>query len=140
MEAVLGSFCEKTTSQIVTIAKPRGPIDAALLSQAVIKVEDFTIYPADPRQQAILTAVSESDDLTLKYLDLGYHTFTGVSPSILGAAAMRLDTLGSRSITAAQLEEILTRLATTGNSKLRVLNIFRSEVFLDLSHLPPKIC
>ena len=102
VEAVLKAVCEGTTSKLKSlfIWNTQGSTDAALLSRASVKVEKFTLRSEQTSKmqlQFILTAVVESGDLALKTLDLGYkNNLAGISPEILGGAAMRLETLRVR--------------------------------------------
>ena len=114
-------------------------IDADLLSRAVVKVETCVIVGGHCRQQeAIFTAISQSQDLVLKRLETT-HVEAG-SPAVIAAAAPKLEGLSRDCSTAAQVEEVLTKLATTEDSKLRDLWFGEphGEVF-DISHLSPEV-
>ena len=118
-------------------------IDAGLLSRAVVKVETCVIVGGHSRQQeAIFTAISQSQDLVLKRLDAS-HVGAG-SPVVIAAAALKLEGLSLDWSTAAQVEEVLTRLGNTEGSKLRELwfggsaSRWFGEEF-DISHLSPEV-
>ena len=150
VESVLRAVIEGTTPNLKTlhVHLEEGPdsTDAALLSQAALKVEKFSVTGSQASQvQAILTAVSQSEDIALKDLHLGddpddFIDLSGVSPDILGRAAVKLETLTGRArLSSAQLEEIFTRLATTGQSQLRELDVADIVGDTDLSHMDPEI-
>ena len=146
VESVLRAVIEGTTTNLkalyVNLEEGQGSTDAALLSRAALKVETFSISGEQGSQvQAIITAVTESDVLTLKNLDLGLGSLADVSPDILGIAAVKLETLsGGGSVSSAQFEEILTRLAATEESKLEKLEVdVGSHLTPDLTHMDPDI-
>lgn len=89
-----------------------------------------------------LMNTSQSHDLTIKNLDLGFHAenLGGLFPDILGRAALKLDSLSCGPPSSAQLEEILIRLglAANGDTQLKELDI-DSRDSLDLSHMNPEI-
>ena len=95
VESVLRAVIEGTTSQLKTLHVRFVPdsTDVALLSQAALKVEKFSVTGSQASQvQAVLTAVSQSEDLALKDLHLGddldFIDLRGVSPDILARAAV----------------------------------------------------
>ena len=109
------------------------------VSQAVLKVEKLWINGLQTgrtgQREAILRAVIEAQDFHLKYLYLGSKV-SEVSPDLLASAALKVDTLEFDGSTPGQVGEILTRLASTEDSKLRVLDLGFECV--DISHLPPE--
>ena len=151
VESVLRAVIEGTTSQLKTlhVRFVLDFTDAALLSQAALKVEKLSVTATGfkaSQVQAVLTAVSQSEDIALKDLrldddpdDPDFIDLRGVSPDILGRAAIKLQSLvGDLLLSSAQLEEILTRLATTGESQLRELDVaFTGDT--DLTHMDPEI-
>jgi len=75
---------------------------------------------------------------------VGHFTnLTGVSPDVLGLASVKLETLTGADVSSAQIEEILTRVATTGESKLKKLVVATEDMgntgLLDLTHMDPEI-
>ena len=76
-------------------------------------------------------------DIALKTLELS--DIAQVSEDILTRAAVKLHTLLVHNPTTTLLEEILTRLATTQDSKLRRLELPFNGQRKDLTHLHPKI-
>ena len=111
-------------------------VDWGLLSRAVTKAQECWIFEGKPGQlKTILRGVVNTPDTTLKNLILRGHELEEVCPSMLARAAVRLDNLSLGACCSAQFGEIITRLASTENSKLRELTCPGS----DLSHLSPQI-
>lgn len=140
-ESVLRAVIEGVTTKLKTLhVEGQDSTDAALLSRAALRVENFSVTGAKASQvQDIFTAVSETTDLALKNLDLGgFGCLAEVSPDILGLASVKLETLRGGRVSSAQIEEILTRLSITGESKLRKLDLDLEEI-LDLDHMDPEI-
>ena len=135
VERILWAVIEGETTNLKTLIVNlgEGEVSTDVLSQAALKVENFSITGGLPSQvQAILTAVSESDDLplTLKNLDLlGYGRVSGipVNPRTLVNAVCRLETLTGWGVVLSydQLQATFFRLATdgVGNSSLVVCTV-----------------
>ena len=90
--------------------------------------------------EAILGAVSQGSDIALETLrlvgGLGLE-LAQVSPDILAGAAVKLTRLALRYPTSSQVGEILTRVASSQDNKLRVFLICVGAP--DISELEPKI-
>ena len=135
LEAVHQGQLEKLELHLTNIPTS---VDWGLLSRAVTKAQECWIFEGKPGQlKTILRGVVNTPDSTLKNLKLrGHrHELEEVCPSMLARAAVRLDNLGLRACCSAQFGEIITRLASTENSKLRELICPGS----DISHLSPQI-
>ena len=137
VDAVLGAVSEGQLSRFfIHLSRVPATTDTALLSRAVTRVRDCDIIGGGSAQnQAILAAVVESTDLALNTLRVLGNT-TQVSEDILAGAAVRLNTFCVTEITTAQLGEILTRLATTEDAKLRRLELWVNGGRSDLTQLP----
>ena len=113
-------------------------IDPDLLSKAVTKVESCEISGGQSGQLgAILGAVSEAPDIVLKSIYLDGVEVAEISPEILAGAAVRLTRLYLGDPTSGQVGEILNRLASTADNKLRDFQFFCDDQ-RDLSHLRPE--
>ena len=133
LEAVHQGQLEKLELHLTNIPTS---VDWGLLSRAVTKAQKCWIFEGKPGQlKTILRGVVNTPDTTLKNLILRGHELEEVCPSMLARAAVRLDTLCLGACCSAQFGEIITRLASTENSKLRELTCPGS----DLSHLSPQI-
>ena len=140
VESILQAVYDKHVKELaLNINGIPSTVDVALLSHAVVKVEKLWINGVETQtgqtghREAILGAViEEGPDLALKSLYLGPKVFQ-VSPDLLASAAVKLDTLEFDNSTSDQIGEILTRLSSTENSKLRVLDLGYENVII--SHL-----
>ena len=139
VESILETVGRKSQVDICLSRIP-GTIEAVLLSQAVSKVEKCRIWCGKAGQlEAILSALSEGQDITLKSLSFYGMVVARVSPDILGRAAVKLVKLDLPRHTSAQIGEILTRLASTKGSKLSKFHLSSYGGEKDLSHLSPAI-
>ena len=140
VESVLEAISEGQVEDLRISSLFPSTIDVTLLSQGVIKVGKCEIYNGSTSEQleAILGAVSEGSDLTLSSLKIVAHprVVAPVSSDVFGRAAVKLISLEVTGSTSGQIGEILTRLASTADSKLKV---FRTSGYYrrDISHLAP---
>ena len=135
LEAVSEGKCRRFNINLFQVPDT---IDAALLSRAVTRVHDCQVYGGLAAQkQAILAAVVESQDLALNTLRMGHGNIGLISADIMAAAAVKLNTFGVRGPTTTQLGEIMTRLATTEDTKLRRLELGHCAR-KRLTYLPPE--
>ena len=147
-EAVLRAFIEgQVRRSYINLTQIPNTIDTTLLSQAVTRVARCDLIGGKAAKlQAILTAVLQSEDLALKRLQPSHGQLAQVSVDLVAGAAMKLNSFVGN-FTAAHLGEILTKLATTADPKLRELYIgmeygtgfgpFGAK--RDLRHLSPEI-
>ena len=145
-EAVFRAFIEgQVRRSYINLTQIPNTIDTTLLSQAVTRVASCQIIGGKAAQlQAILTAVLQSEDLALKSLNMSTGQLAQVSADLVTGAAVKLNSFVGN-FTAAHIGEILTRLATTAETKLRRFYIgmeYGTGPFgakRDLSHLSPEI-
>ena len=155
VESLLQAITEGATPRLrvleITLRVKNGPlddavdIDAGLLSRAVAKVEWCWIHGGNLSQmEAVFSAIIQSQDLALKHLR-HEPAVQDLSPDVMAAAAVKLEGLALCHSTEAQVAEVLTRLGTTQDSKLRVLKLGSNVDYLelgfefDISHLSPDI-
>ena len=114
-------------------------IDPALVSSAVLKLEQCIIRVAQPGQrQAILAGINNSANTNLRYLDLGGVSgvwLWAVAPDIVAGAAMKLETFKAR-LSSLQAQAILTMLAATEDFRLRDLVVWGPAI---ISTLDPEV-
>ena len=114
-------------------------IDPALVSSAVLKLEQCIIHVAQPGQrQAILAGINNSANTNLRYLDLGGVSgvwLWAVAPDIVAGAAMKLETFKAR-LSSLQAQAILTMLAATEDFRLRDLVVWGPAI---ISTLDPEV-
>ena len=136
VESVLALGAEGHLEELVLHGIPT-TTDVALLSQTVSKLFSFKIAGVQSRQlEAILGALIEGPDISLRTLHL--HEEPQVSGDILARAALKLNTLVLEAPTSAQIGEILTMLASSEDSKLRVLDLPHYGDPRDISYLSPE--
>ena len=115
-------------------------IDAAL-SRAVTRAQVCNIYDGKARQlEAILRGVSVVPSLILKTLNLrgqswSFQKTDKVSPDVMARAAVKLNSFSTRFFSEAQVKEIITRLASSEDNKLRMLIC---GGLIDFSQLSPE--
>ena len=115
-------------------------IDAAL-SRAVTRAQVCNIYEGKARQlEAILRGVSVVPSLILKTLNLrgqswSFQKTDKVSPDVMARAAVKLNSFSTQFSSEAQVKEIITRLASSEDNKLRMLNC---GGLIDFSQLSPE--
>ena len=118
-------------------------IDAAL-SRAVTRAQVCNIYDGKARQlEAILRGVSVVPSLILKTLNLRGQSWSSfqeqetdkVSPDVMARAAVKLNSFSTQFSSEAQVKEIITRLASSEDNKLRKLNC---GGLIDFSQLSPE--
>ena len=151
VESLLQAISDGATPKLkeLTLWVNAVDIDAGLLSRAVLKVETCWILGGNLSQmEAVFSAIIQSQNLALKKLRHTSFSFPnppavpGVSPDVMAAAAVKLEGLELFRSTEAQVVEVLTRLATTPDTKLRDLqfgNLFATDSDFDISHLSPDV-
>ena len=113
-------------------------INPGLVSRALLKLKDCSIHEAQPGLvQAILAAITNSANISLRFLDLDLGEVLQVAPDIVAEAATKLETFMAW-LSSAQVEAVLTRLATSQDSRLRQLVNYNSDTG-NISSLDPEI-
>ena len=127
VEPLLKSIRDGVTVQLEELTLYIGPglryIEPNLVSSAVLKVEDCTIFGLSRSQLlAILDGVIHNTNTTLRFLKYGGCWETqNVAPNILAEAAMKLESLEVFYLHTIQLYAIFTWLAATPDSRLKNL-------------------
>ena len=161
VESLLQAITEGATPKLkvllITLRVNNGPLDLAvdidsgLLSRAVVKVNFICWIQGGHRTQmeAVFTAIIQSQDLALKTLVRTSLPYTSaiqeVSPDVMAAAVVKLKGFVQDRSTEDQVVEVLTRLGTTPDSKLRDLKLnflqpnFSTGPEFNISQISPEI-
>ena len=93
--------------------------------------------------ESVLRAVIEGTTTNLKTLHVILEGQDSADAALLSRAALKVETLTVADVSSAQIEEILTRVATTGESKLKELVVSTEDMddtgLLDLTNMDPEI-
>jgi len=129
------------------------PTDMDLVASAICKLETAILSRSDlmpPQIDVILTAIRDTDDIALKYLDMSsceitdYCDGTFVQPDLMASAFPKLEAVslqGSRLIPR-HIEAVLTAV-NNGDTKLKSLDMGRNkmqqQIFDNLEQVDPDL-
>ena len=111
-------------------------VNPTSLAQLMVRLEEVVMVDTElPSEQvnAVFKALSECEDLKLKYLNICVNNISPVPPSVLSWAVIRLEKaiLSYTRLTGPQVENLLDTIIQArarGDLKLKSLNIRRADV------------